>query len=812
MADNPNRIEELRKKLDALLRQQAEFSQSVEEIKRELDRLQWAEPEPAETVDPDLKSDAEPVETPIEDPAEEPTQEEKSETWEKEPEPVPLLNLDGEKGMSDWKVGKRPMDDQAEAPKTEPVKAKRSNLEKFVGENLINKIGIVITVIGVAIGVKYSIDHDLINPLTRVIMAFFVGIGLIGVGFKLKNKYHNYSAVLVSGAMAIIYFDTYAAYDFYDFIPRMLAFALMVIYTGFTVFTAIHYNRQIIAHIGLVGAYAVPFLLSNNSGQVEILFTYMALINAGILVIAIRRYWKALYVVAFVLTWLIYSSWAVIEMRSGQDWIALVFGFVFFAIFYATFLGYKLLKKEKFQYSDIAWVSVNSFLFFGFGYMVLDDHSSSRPYLGLFTLLNGVIHFVVAWIIYRRKQGDRNLFYMITGMVLLFLTLAIPVQLDGNWVTLLWIGQASLLFTLGRKRKIPFYEGISYLLMMLAFASLLEDWGSTYIDIVRQKDAEFFMPVFNVQMLSSLLFVGCLAWINRVHLSKHVAPSAFKDITLKSLLSYGLPGALVITLFASFFLEIGYFFDRLYWTTSVENPLWPDSPIRYLGDEDIRGFKSLWLLHYSLIFASIFTWVNLRWYKKMDLGMVNVIINGFLLLLFLTTGLYELSELRESYLRPAADSNFIHGPENMMLRYLSIVLIAGMLWITHRLLKQPYMKLRMDQALEIVVHGTILWVLSSELLTWMDVGGVAHNYKLGLSILSGCYSALLVGFGIWKKKRHLRIAAMVWFAVILIKLVFYDIAHLNTLAKTVVFVSLGILLLIMSFLYNKYKQIIFPDE
>ena len=67
------------------------------------------------------------------------------------------------------------------------------------------------------------------------------------------------------------------------------------------------------------------------------------------------------------------------------------------------------------------------------------------------------------------------------------------------------------------------------------------------------------------------------------------------------------------------------------------------------------------------------------------------------------------------------------------------------------------------------------------------------------------YSLVLVGIGIWKKKKHLRIAAMALFGLTLGKLFLYDIIHLNTIAKTIVMVSLGILLLIFSFMYNKFQ-------
>ena len=93
----------------------------------------------------------------------------------------------------------------------------------------------------------------------------------------------------------------------------------------------------------------------------------------------------------------------------------------------------------------------------------------------------------------------------------------------------------------------------------------------------------------------------------------------------------------------------------------------------------------------------------------------------------------------------------------------------------------------------------------------MDLSGSDQSYKLGLSILWGLYALLLIAIGIWKKKKHLRIGAIILFSLTLIKLFFYDISSLNTISKTIVFVSLGILLLIISFLYNKYKHII-SDE
>lgn len=104
---------------------------------------------------------------------------------------------------------------------------------------------------------------------------------------------------------------------------------------------------------------------------------------------------------------------------------------------------------------------------------------------------------------------------------------------------------------------------------------------------------------------------------------------------------------------------------------------------------------------------------------------------------------------------------------------------------------------------------TLLFILSSELLNVMDLSGQKGSYKLALSIFWGIYSLVLVSFGIYFGGKHLRISSIVLFGITLVKLFLYDIENLNTLSKTAVFVSLGVLMLIVSFLYHKYKALIF---
>ncbi len=789
MPNHQDRIDELNQKLEILISKQESFAKELMGLYKEIEDVKQLRPD--EISKTEIKT-----ETVLEvkketDSIQQPTEEAKKETA---PEPI---------------VVPQPPQQQTAAPKVRKPKGK-SNLEKFIGENLINKIGIVITIIGVAIGAKYSIENNLISPLTRIILGYLAGLGLLGFGIKLKAKYENYSAVLVSGAIAILYFITFAAYSFYGLFPQLMAFALMLVFTVFGVVAALNYNKQVIAHIGLVGAYAVPFLLSNDSGNVAVLFGYMAIINVGILVISLKKYWKPLFYSSFLFTWLIYGSWAAISYESDEHFtMAFVFITVFFVIFYTTFLAYKLIQSEKFLKSDVVLLVLNSFIFYGLGYGLLENHETGKELLGVFTLANAIIHFIVSAILFKKKLADRNLFYLVSGLVLIFITIAIPVQLDGNWVTLLWALEAALLFWIGRTKNVSFYEYLSYPLMVLGLLSLTHDWSIGYGDYFG--DETNLKTIINSYFLTSVLFLGAFAFINWVNQKTVRSSDETSSNAFAKIMSFGIPAILLCVLYASFYLEIEQYWQGLYLDSEVAVKSQGDygySEYNY----DLKDFGTIWLLNYTFLFLSVLVFVNNKKLKNRVLGVITMSLGLLACVLFLTGGLYMLSELRESYLDRAVSEYYEIGFINVGMRYVAFAFFALLLFAIRKLGQREFMKIDFKIPFEILLHVSILWILSSELLNWMDIAGSNQTYKLGLSILWGVYSLLLICLGIWKQKKYLRIGAIALFGVTLLKLFFYDIASLNTISKTIVFVSLGVLLLIISFLYNKYKNVIDEDK
>ncbi len=767
MTDNQRKIQELQERMNLLISRQNKFIAELRELRDEIKVLQAEEgdytPEPPRKTAPETA------------------------VPEKEPTVIPSAQ-----------------------PKEKP--AVFVDFEKFIGENLISKLGILLVLIAVIIGARYSIENELISPLTRIVLGYLTGAGLLGFGIYLKRKYENYSAVLVSGSIAIMYFITYAAYSYYDLFPQLFAFVLMVLFTVFTVIAAVHYNRQIIAHIGLVGAYAVPFFLSSGSGDMLTFFAYITIINVGILAIAFRKDWKKLYYAAFAQTWLIFLAWYLFDYSDvGYFAVACAFSLVFFLLFYAVFMAYKLVKKENFDVPTVVVLLLNSFIFYGVGYSLLESHPTGLHFLGLFTAANAAVHLAVGAVIKQQKLYDKQLFYLIVGLVLVFVTMAIPVQLDGNWVTLLWATEAALLFWVGRTRGVLFYEKISYALMLLGFASIVQDWSESYNFALGMQD-EMPLPFLNVRFLTTVIVTAAFGFINKIHHDKRYDLRFADKEKSGQVVTVGLAVLFFSTLFFGLYVEISAYFDKIYnaASTAVKYNDGTRESIKY--NYDILKFKNVWLLNYTMLFLTVLGFVNLKKLKNEALGFAALVLSGLIIVAFITNGVGDLSRLHRIYFNPSESPFFPTHFGYIAVKYISYGFLAGLFYVVFTSIKTLFFKKIYRVIADILLHISLLTLISVEFLDWTNAAGFANSDSLILSIIWGVYALALIGLGIWKKQKHLRIAAIVLFGLTLFKLFFYDISHLNTIAKTIVLVSLGVLLLVISFLYTKYKDLIFGED
>jgi uncharacterized membrane protein len=366
--------------------------------------------------------------------------------------------------------------------------------------------------------------------------------------------------------------------------------------------------------------------------------------------------------------------------------------------------------------------------------------------LGLFTLANAAVHGIVAWIVYRRLSTDKTLFYLILTLFFVFVTIAVPVQLSGGWITLLWTAEVCSLFMFGRIKKLPVLEKISYPLMVLAFSSLVQDWRFIC-----------YHSVFDVGFLTSASFTVTFAAMCYVQFKYKPPFERFPNGIVSAFL--------LIALYFSIYFKVNNFYNV---------------------NLSQYEYKIVGLLDYSLIFASALSILNRVKLKNIGTEIAACLSSVLFIFMFLGIGLPALNELRCAY----------------PFRYVSLLFAGLNLYTLYRQIRQSDVSGGLMVGFDFVLHVSLLWILSNELIYWSD------KKEIGLSVLWGVYALLIIAWGLGRKKKHFRIGGIALLGITLLKMFFYDLSGMDTISKTIVLVILGVLLLIVSFLYNKYKHLI----
>jgi uncharacterized membrane protein len=259
---------------------------------------------------------------------------------------------------------------------------------------------------------------------------------------------------------------------YYQLFSFAVVFVLMILLTLFTVYQALTYNRQEIAVLGLVGAYGIPFLISSNAGRAELLFTYIALINAAVVFLAYKRGWRSVVLLAQGITWLLLIGWALTRFNVAQQPTAYGFAGFFFLLFCAYFLSGNILNGQPLQRTQVHQVLLNNVLL----YIVIAISYSAASPVHPFRFINAgfsIFTAVQAVLCYLFLRSET---YLKSGLVLfsiILLLLFIAVQWDGFSVTLLWLAIAIVLFGVGFVTKAVWLRLSAMVLLGLTLAKLV---------------------------------------------------------------------------------------------------------------------------------------------------------------------------------------------------------------------------------------------------------------------------------------------------------------------------------------------------
>lgn len=171
------------------------------------------------------------------------------------------------------------------------------NWEHFTGAKLLAWIGGVAAFLGAAFFVKYSFEHDLIPPAMRVAIGYVFSLALIGGGLRVPRPRYTVTAqTLCATGIVCLYAVTFACTSIYRFewFGPITTFATMAVITAGAFVIAVRLGAQVVAVLGLLGGFLTPALLDAHRDNPVGLFGYAALLDVGLIALALHQRWQFL--------------------------------------------------------------------------------------------------------------------------------------------------------------------------------------------------------------------------------------------------------------------------------------------------------------------------------------------------------------------------------------------------------------------------------------------------------------------------------------------------------------------------------------
>ena len=720
----------------------------------------------AENEQPELQETPETIEVPIvhnEDirpsTVEIPIQETKDKTPEVEEETPETIEEPVEEEQEE------PAMAMEEEEEIEEYATSETNFEKYIGENLFGKIGILIFIIGIGFFVKYAIDQNWINETARTLMGYAVGAGMLVLAERLHKRYHTFSSLLAGGAFGIYYLITAIAFHYYALFSHTIAFVILCVTTIFMSAVSVLYDRKELAVTALVGGFIAPFIISTDSSSIISLQIYITILNIGMFCLAMYKKWAILPMVSFAFTYII--LWGTTALGSFSDSEAVTTYptlFAFATLFYVIFL-LPVVFILRTQYGGntrlglLGIITANSFMYLIYGDFLLqhfEASSDTTAYLAFFiAAVNLAIHLYLRF----RVEGQDTLRNLMLGLAVTFASMGIPILFSAANVLMVWAAESVLLLWLFTKEKNRIYELASAVLLLLTLGALAY-YRTTDTFIHDTGDSLFFNGAFFVTTFVSIAYyvVAVIMQFNK---------ELFSDT--KRLIAYTPCNAIAYALgFSILFLA---FRDNFHF--HLEQP--------------ISEYASLLTANIMLLGGALI----LR--KRFEISENKLA--------------YEISLYLAGILFAMTVWNYT-TPEGLLLRWLmALVTIAYMAYCMRGQLLVTSNQRNLHTEYSII--STLMWLTLTRLLliTFNEV-----NFSTAFSLSLGIAAFILMCIGMRYHSKEIRIVSLAEFGIVIGKLILNDVWAMPALGKIIVFISLGALLLILSFLYQKLKDALFNEE
>jgi uncharacterized membrane protein len=666
----------------------------------------------------------------------------------------------------------------------------RAEWESLIGGRLLNWIGALAIIIGIGSFLGYGYQNNWISPELLVSIGAVIGLALLAGGdLSFRKGYRIFCQGLIGAGISILYLAVYASFNYFHLESQATAFLIMCSVTILTFVQAFRFDSLSVSLLGWAGGFLTPALVSTGQANEVALFTYISILDAGLLaIVAFKDNWVVLQPLTLAATCSTYILWYEKFYDSPDLSTTAVFLTIFWALFHALDVG-QIVRYPNKRLGFREPVAILNAAFYYVALSAIVDETR-HDYLSTVTLGLGAAYLLTVAAVRTHPPRVTEARLALTGAVLLVIATAI--QFSGFDTVFCWSMEALALVLASVYWKEPGVLWGALILYLTAVIKLIATPGWYSFG-----SPESFLLLINRRALA---FVGLSAAgaagaliIRRAGSSKEKAAGHFFD-SAWSLLILVLIG-----------LEIQDEFGHL---------------ARGQADHEWLQFVSyLAIAVVWMAYALLLLWYGSQ-HERPAISNIGLFAAG--------ASLCTLALAGVSY-RPITDFSLILNVRSGAFATELICLLVLLRWSAERGRWPSW------------AHGTVLvlfclliFVLcTAETRDYFDkildrvqaaytvdsqsaqldqtLTKYANLQQVALSLVWLIYSILLIGYGIWRRILSLRIIAIIIFGVAILKIFIYDLRFLESLYRIFSFIGLGLILLSVSFLYQRFKSSIFES-
>lgn len=341
------------------------------------------------------------------------------------------------------------------------------DLETLIAGRWLNRVGILALLFAVSFFIKYAFENNWVGPRGRVAIGLLLGSALLPwSGWLLRRGYQYFSEGIAGLGAAVLYVSLWSGWHYYKLFAQVQAFVGMIVVTSAMVAVAVGRDSQRVAFLALVGGFLTPQLVSTGKDQQVVLFTYLAVLGAGLLALARARDWQSLAPLSFFAVQIYFWGWYELFYNSEKLLRTSLFATLFFVLF-AALPVIRSRREGQLATTEISVVLLNAFTYLlALRATLWPEH---RWTLTLVVLALAGAHLVVAQTLPPPRERERPLLKLLfAGLALTFVTLAIPIRLEGKWITMAWAVEGAVLVWSGLRAKTLTLRAAGFLLFAIA--------------------------------------------------------------------------------------------------------------------------------------------------------------------------------------------------------------------------------------------------------------------------------------------------------------------------------------------------------